>query len=69
VGPNISIQQPGDKFWEFQSSVRINVGPNSITGKSTQGKGMFQSSVRINVGPNAGPDGERVAFFRRFNPP
>ena len=28
------------------------MGPNSITGKSTAGKGAFQSSVRINVGPN-----------------
>jgi len=36
----------------FQSSVRINVGPNAINGGARRMMMMFQSSVRINVGPN-----------------
>jgi len=36
----------------FQSSVRINVGPNKEINLRLQGQQVFQSSVRINVGPN-----------------
>jgi len=36
----------------FQSSVRINVGPNHIIPISGKDSLAFQSSVRINVGPN-----------------
>jgi len=40
------------KIIEFQSSVRINVGPNCWACKSSSSEASFQSSVRINVGPN-----------------
>jgi len=37
----------------FQSSVRINVGPNSLRMPTAPTRVLpFQSSVRINVGPN-----------------
>jgi len=36
----------------FQSSVRINVGPNLSLIPITSHISAFQSSVRINVGPN-----------------
>jgi len=37
----------------FQSSVRINVGPNFFSGADVLRMiNEFQSSVRINVGPN-----------------
>jgi len=36
----------------FQSSVRINVGPNAMRSFAEGVGGQFQSSVRINVGPN-----------------
>jgi len=37
----------------FQSSVRINVGPNCGLVLSFSVPRAFQSSVRINVGPNS----------------
>jgi len=37
---------------KFQSSVRINVGPNDNIGSLEHLHARFQSSVRINVGPN-----------------
>jgi len=37
----------------FQSSVRINVGPNRERKDGKSQATTFQSSVRINVGPNA----------------
>ncbi len=36
----------------FQSSVRINVGPNLARAWPAPDGRRFQSSVRINVGPN-----------------
>jgi len=36
----------------FQSSVRINVGPNYGHLRCVERRFGFQSSVRINVGPN-----------------
>jgi len=42
----------------FQSSVRINVGPNEKPGRETTRPYKFQSSVRINVGPNVSAHGE-----------
>ena len=36
----------------FQSSVRINVGPNGMQIEIASHSLAFQSSVRINVGPN-----------------
>ena len=36
----------------FQSSVRINVGPNRHLRNRAELVAVFQSSVRINVGPN-----------------
>jgi len=36
----------------FQSSVRINVGPNLLIPRTVIMPRLFQSSVRINVGPN-----------------
>ena len=39
-------------FTGFQSSVRINVGPNEGRGVVDDLAEQFQSSVRINVGPN-----------------
>ncbi len=36
----------------FQSSVRINVGPNKENEDGNSEFNSFQSSVRINVGPN-----------------
>jgi len=41
----------------FQSSVRINVGPNCSNPLCRAYPGsLFQSSVRINVGPNVVSD-------------
>jgi len=37
---------------KFQSSVRINVGPNQTETLKEGLSEQFQSSVRINVGPN-----------------
>jgi len=53
VGPNREIDYRmagGDP--RFQSSVRINVGPNVIIADTGREVVTFQSSVRINVGPN-----------------
>jgi len=44
----------------FQSSVRINVGPNRALPKISRRFHQFQSSVRINVGPNHHDDGLAV---------
>ena len=41
-----------NKTMRFQSSVRINVGPNQNMATIERLHGKFQSSVRINVGPN-----------------
>ena len=53
MGPN---KKPG-RVWagcfQFQSSVRINVGPNNASTVEVNEKTAFQSSVRINVGPNS----------------
>ena len=43
-----------NKTMRFQSSVRINVGPNQNMATIERLHGKFQSSVRINVGPNGG---------------
>jgi len=54
VGPNLPAVLLPVMLRRFQSSVRINVGPNLPRrhgGK--QAMPMFQSSVRINVGPNS----------------
>ena len=52
MGPN-GIRPP---YWlpenQFQSSVRINVGPNVAKAQLSRVVEQFQSSVRINVGPN-----------------
>jgi len=54
VGPNLARQLT--EMWKgivFQSSVRINVGPNSCEVPDFNVyRDLFQSSVRINVGPN-----------------
>jgi len=53
VGPNPTLQAVDDTVQKFQSSVRINVGPNPCDRGDLAPGGMgFQSSVRINVGPN-----------------
>ena len=52
MGPNREcLEEDDDKEW-FQSSVRINVGPNDQATPGCAGSDRFQSSVRINVGPN-----------------
>ena len=52
MGPNREcLEEDDDKEW-FQSSVRINVGPNDLYGVPPSFESQFQSSVRINVGPN-----------------
>ena len=53
----------------FQSSVRINVGPNDFLGGVGVGGPRFQSSVRINVGPNAIKPSSWSRNGGRFNPP
>jgi len=53
VGPNLADLQQGVGAGQFQSSVRINVGPNPCEYPVTSHVVVFQSSVRINVGPNA----------------
>ena len=55
MGPNGCFFLPWGLRTLFQSSVRINVGPNPLAPDSPGNREMFQSSVRINVGPN--PDG------------
>ncbi len=49
----------------FQSSVRINVGPNVPFPPHCHYRGGFQSSVRINVGPNKALAG-RTPFLMVF---
>jgi len=52
VGPNgRRVGFCGRVRW-FQSSVRINVGPNDMLRQIEDPIKQFQSSVRINVGPN-----------------
>jgi len=53
VGPNaVGFVTVLRSALEFQSSVRINVGPNLKKTNGGDGQNWFQSSVRINVGPN-----------------
>jgi len=52
VGPNTESNSIGCPSKMFQSSVRINVGPNFPVRRPFLPPGRFQSSVRINVGPN-----------------
>ncbi len=53
----------------FQSSVRINVGPNVYTDPPWDKGKMFQSSVRINVGPNGSTNADVESLAESFNPP
>ncbi len=66
MGPNQGGSTAALAVAMFQSSVRINVGPNSSSGEFRPSSlGMFQSSVRINVGPNrliAQSEGGKVKF-------
>ena len=52
MGPNMRVPTGTADHSAFQSSVRINVGPNRILLMDSNGHFLFQSSVRINVGPN-----------------
>jgi len=52
VGPNQHTTRIGAPGGGFQSSVRINVGPNPVPMADQHLPNGFQSSVRINVGPN-----------------
>jgi len=70
VGPNLDHKFGKNVLKVFQSSVRINVGPNlGATPFYSLFKLLFQSSVRINVGPNIGEG--RISSGRDgcFNPP
>jgi len=53
----------------FQSSVRINVGPNWLKEEHGVGNKVFQSSVRINVGPNHKKGQSLPCQLAGFNPP
>jgi len=53
----------------FQSSVRINVGPNFDYYFTYFHFAQFQSSVRINVGPNSLPVSCVEKQTEGFNPP
>jgi len=57
------------KMAAFQSSVRINVGPNVYTDPPWDKGKMFQSSVRINVGPNGSTNADVESLAESFNPP
>ena len=53
MGPNAVGASLARANFVFQSSVRINVGPNQHTTRYSGVGTWFQSSVRINVGPNS----------------
>jgi len=57
VGPNYSSLCSACAARSFQSSVRINVGPNIVIALQDARLDRFQSSVRINVGPNRHENG------------
>jgi len=50
----------------FQSSVRINVGPNATKSALLLSEVLFQSSVRINVGPNDEDEDEEEEMIAMF---
>ena len=62
MGPNNGSRTAWRATIVFQSSVRINVGPNVCTPVHATLNAEFQSSVRINVGPNKWPTRARSAL-------
>jgi len=64
VGPNGAGKVISDLYEGFQSSVRINVGPNEGFHAVATREIVFQSSVRINVGPNGGVLAAYSCFLR-----
>jgi len=69
VGPNLVCTFDLLSVRTFQSSVRINVGPNGAIVALSLAVIEFQSSVRINVGPNSHASLSSLQRGQSFNPP